>query len=92
MRLIASMLLMFAAVGSAGAQTNGPQVDQAEVLRLGNMVQVVGDGLRASPDTDAYVAAMGPPAGDVCCGASRSRPIRRLPGGTAQVPARTCRS
>jgi hypothetical protein len=64
MRLFVSLLLIVATCGSASAQTTGPEVDQAEVLRLGNMVQVVGDGLRASPETDAYVAAMGPPASD----------------------------
>jgi thioredoxin-related protein len=64
MRLILSVLLLVSVGHTAGAQTGGPEVDQAEVLRLGNMVQVVGDGPRATPDTDAYVAAMGPPASD----------------------------
>lgn len=64
MRLILSVLLIVSVGHTAGAQTSGPEVDQAEVLRLGDMVQVVGDGLRASPDTDAYVAAMRPPASD----------------------------
>jgi hypothetical protein len=38
-------------------------VDQAEVLRRGNLVQVVGDGARAT-ETDDFAAAMGPPASD----------------------------
>ena len=40
-----------------------PEVDQAEVLRLGDLVQHVGDGIRAG-DADAYVAALSPPASD----------------------------
>jgi len=39
-----------------------PQVDQAEVLRLGDLVQCVGD--ICSAGDEAFVAAMGPPASD----------------------------
>ncbi|HEY1068489.1 MAG TPA: hypothetical protein VGE52_20365, partial [Pirellulales bacterium] len=39
-----------------------PEVDRAEVLRLGNVVQHV-DGVRGDPH-DAFVEAMGPPASD----------------------------
>src|SRR5437016_2329230 len=41
------------------------QVDQAEVLRLGNLVQVVGAGARGDNNVDAYVEALGPPASDI---------------------------
>lgn len=40
-----------------------PEVDQAEVLRRGNLVQVVGDGVR-SHESDAFAAVMAPPAND----------------------------
>lgn len=40
-----------------------PEVDQAEVLRLGNRVQHVGVGLRQT-DTDVLVEALAPPASD----------------------------
>jgi len=39
------------------------EVNQAEVLRLGDMVQAVGGGIRAA-DVDAYVEALAPPATD----------------------------
>lgn len=45
------------------AQTTPPEVDQAEVMRLGDLVQSVGDNVRAS-SADAFVTAMGPPASD----------------------------
>lgn len=62
MRLMVSLCVLLAAGSNVLAQT--PEVDQAEVLRLGNMVQVVGDGARASAETDSYVEALGPPASD----------------------------
>ncbi len=40
-----------------------PQVDEAEVLRVGDMVQHI-DGLRRAGPDDAYVQVMGPPASD----------------------------
>lgn len=45
-----------------GAAAQEPEVDTAEVLRLGNMVQHV-DGIGSDPD-DIFVEAMGPPASD----------------------------
>jgi len=41
----------------------GGEINQAEVLRLGNVVQAVGGGPRAA-EVDAYVEALAPPATD----------------------------
>lgn len=40
-----------------------PQVNKAEILRMGDMVQHI-DGLHRATAEDAYVAAMGPPESD----------------------------
>jgi hypothetical protein len=45
------------------AQEPAPEVDQAEVLRRGDLVQVAGDGIR-SPEIDTFAEAVGPPASD----------------------------
>ena len=59
------LLVMLLALpwASFGVAAEPPQVDQTEVLRLGNMVQHV-DGIRAEGDVDAFVEALGPPASD----------------------------
>jgi hypothetical protein len=56
MAIVALLLLVPGAVGQE------PEVDTAEVLRLGNMVQHV-DGIGSDP-ADSFVEAMGPPASD----------------------------
>lgn len=45
------------------AQSTVTEVDQAEVLRRGNLVEKVGDESRAS-QTESFAEAMAPPAGD----------------------------
>jgi len=57
------MVMTLALAPVVWAQEVAPEVDQAEVLRRGNLVQVVGDGTR-SFETDDFAAAMGPPASD----------------------------
>lgn len=42
---------------------DSPEVNEAEVLRMGNTVQHI-DGLHHSTANDAYIEAMGPPASD----------------------------
>ena len=63
MRAWLLMFTLFLSPGLLGAQEAVPEVDQAEVLRRGDLVQVVGDGVR-SHDHDVFAAAMGPPASD----------------------------
>ena len=62
-----SQLLLFVLVASvahmAMAQDDPPQVDQAEVMRLGDMVQHVGY-VQSDEGADAFVAAMSPPESD----------------------------
>ena len=48
----------------AHAQEDPPQVDQEEVMRLGDTVQHVGDHAQGDQNADAFVAAMSPPASD----------------------------
>ena len=60
--LLMLLMLVFAPLGLR-AQETAPEVDRAEVMRRGDLVQVVGDGARAS-GVDAFAAAMGPPASD----------------------------
>ncbi len=60
MRFMLGMLLTLAMGVPLLAQK--PEVDRAEVLRLGNTVQHV-DGIRSDP-ADAFVEAMSPPASD----------------------------
>lgn len=57
------MVVTLACAPLIWAQEAPPEVDQAEVLRRGNLVQVVGDGARSS-EADEFAAAMGPPASD----------------------------
>ena len=45
-------------------QDNHPQVDQAEVMRLGDTVQHVGDHAVGEESADAFIAAMSPPESD----------------------------
>ena len=65
--LIAWVVLLTAALVTASvAKADAPQapeVDVSEVLRLGNMVQII-DGQFRSDDTDVAVEALGPPADD----------------------------
>ncbi len=56
------MALTLSLLLAAPALAQQPEVDTAEVLRLGNMVQHV-DGIRSDPE-DVFVEAMGPPASD----------------------------
>lgn len=53
--------LLFAAVAAAAAPQ--PEIDSAEIMRLGDMVQHVGGGIRQEP-TDRFVEAMAVPASD----------------------------
>lgn len=62
-----ALLMLLALAGAAAqvrAQSDSPQVDQAEVLRLGDTVQHVGDRGAAAEPADAFVAAMSPPESD----------------------------
>jgi hypothetical protein len=61
MKRMALAVVMILAVAHA-APAQQPEVDTAEVLRLGDMVQHV-DGIGSDP-ADAFVEAMGPPASD----------------------------
>ena len=63
MRAWLLMFTLFLSPGLLWAQEAVPEVDQAEVLRRGDLVQVVGDGVR-SHDHDVFATAMGPPASD----------------------------
>lgn len=49
---------------AAAAPLHADEVDQNAILRLGNLVQYVGDGVRADAGVDAFVEAMAPPASD----------------------------
>ena len=49
---------------ASGTRAIRPQVDQAEVMRLGDMVQHVGDHVAGDESADAFVAAMSPPESD----------------------------
>ncbi len=49
---------------SALAQSDPPEVDQAEVMRLGDTVQHVGDHAAGEENADAFIAAMSPPDSD----------------------------
>lgn len=57
-------LLMLAIVACGGAMARGQplEVDQAEVLRLGDVVQYIDGGITAGVDEE--LAALGPPASD----------------------------
>ncbi len=46
------------------AQSTPPEVDHAEVMRLGNTVQYVGKHAAGAENADAFVAAMSPPESD----------------------------
>lgn len=61
--LLLSLTVLATLPTFALAQTTPPEVDQAEVMRLGDLVQSVGENVRAS-GADAFVTAMGPPASD----------------------------
>jgi len=58
-----SLMILTTMPPLALAQTTPPEVDQAEVMRLGDLVQRLGENVRSSSD-DAFVAAMGPPESD----------------------------
>jgi hypothetical protein len=59
-RMVMAAVMSLALAATALGQE--PEVDRAEVLRLGDMVQHV-DGVRSDPQ-DVFVEAMGPPASD----------------------------
>jgi hypothetical protein len=59
-RMTLAIMAVLAALQVAAGQT--PEVDKAEVLRLGNLVQHV-DGIGGDP-VDPFVEAMGPPTSD----------------------------
>lgn len=63
-----SLFLVILAAGtltdSALAQNVLPEVDHAEVMRLGNTVQYVGTHAAGEENADAFVAAMSPPESD----------------------------
>lgn len=63
-----SLLLALMAFGclatSVHAQSDSPEVDQAEVMRLGDTVQHVGDHAAGEENADAFIAAMSPPESD----------------------------
>lgn len=61
--LLLSLMVLTTMPTFALAQTTPPEVDQAEVMRLGDLVQSMGENVRAS-SADAFVTAMGPPASD----------------------------
>lgn len=63
MRALVLFVSLFAAMPLVALAQTPPEVDQAEVMRLGDLVQSVGENVRASGD-DAFVTAMGPPASD----------------------------
>mgnify|MGYP002623348369 FL=1 len=56
------LMVVVACLTVIPARGQDPEVDRAEVLRLGNMVQHVGD-IEGDP-VDLFVEAMGPPASD----------------------------
>jgi hypothetical protein len=64
MRELMLLIVMFVGVIPALAQSPPAEVDQKAILRLGNLVQLVGDGARADSTIDAFVEAMAPPASD----------------------------
>ncbi len=64
MRILILVGLLLCCSVNAQAADPPAQVDQAEVLRLGNLVQFVGAGARGDNTVDAYVEALGPPASD----------------------------
>src|SRR5690606_10782987 len=57
-----AMAIVALLLTAQGAAAQEPEVDTAEVMRLGNMVQHV-DGIGSDP-ADSFVEAMGPPASD----------------------------
>jgi hypothetical protein len=60
-RLILTLTILAAAVP---ATAQDAEVAQTAILRLGNLVQYVGDGARADGEVDAFAEAMAPPASD----------------------------
>lgn len=61
--MIRSLLTCVILLSAAVAYAASVEVDRAEVLRMGNLVQPLGQGIGAA-GTDAFVEAMGPPASD----------------------------
>ncbi len=61
MRMLGGLMVLL--VPALARAQSAPQVDQAEILRLGNLVQQVGTGPR-SDGLDQFLAAMAPPASD----------------------------
>ena len=63
MRALVLLMTVLMAVPTIALAQSPPEVDQAEVMRLGDLVQSVGENIQAS-GSDAFVTAMGPPASD----------------------------
>jgi len=65
MRSLFLAILTIGSLSSAAlAQSNRPEVDHAEVMRLGDTVQYVGTHAAGAENADAFVAAMSPPESD----------------------------
>ena len=62
--LLVALIATICSASGAHAQGDPPQVDQAEVMRLGDTVQHVGDHAQGEENADAFVAAMSPPESD----------------------------
>lgn len=62
--LMVAVLALAGGESSLIAQDDPPQVDQAEVMRLGDTVQHVGNHTQGEAYADAFVAAMSPPESD----------------------------
>jgi hypothetical protein len=58
------MLVIVMCASAMPALAQDAEVDQTAILRLGNLVQHVGDGARADGEVDAFAEAMAPPASD----------------------------
>jgi thioredoxin-related protein len=63
MRLVTAIFITLICLSPTASADDPVEVDQAEVMRLGNLVQAVGSGPR-STQVDRYVEAMAPPASD----------------------------
>lgn len=63
MRLVTAIFVTLICLSPTASAGDPVEVDQAEVMRLGNLVQPVGSGPR-STQVDRYVEAMAPPASD----------------------------
>ena len=63
-RQLSIVIILALASLAPPAQSRADEVNQAEVIRLGDAVQYVGDDIHGSDAVDAYIEAMGPPASD----------------------------